>query len=275
MLSCFVCVMSRAWKDTFRTKLDKRMHVTGCEGGEKDDELKCTIDMFGVHFILAMESLYDDYYHLTWSWDDGTCSYDAVDGENVSKAIGSIVEKTRDHASKKTHWKHWQQYMVNVLCDRGVVPGITGQVAEEKYLKLQLSKDGSSFYVEIHFGDVSNVSYTFVPCANPSICLIRQTWNAHPPNLDTLVRMIIEDLGKAPAIEKGVLSPIHTGPGSETAGSGAATRVGGGSASSKLRVYEAIVDLLLSVRGRDIPEETVNSVSDLLREVKETLDTHN
>jgi hypothetical protein len=265
----FVWVMTqRAWKDAFRVELDKRMCVTGCGEREERDKLKCAIDMYGVHFNFGMSRLYEGFYHIGCNWNDGGNDFDSVEGENVETVVTKIVTWIRERVSQRTDWLSWQQWLVNELCDKGVVPGRTEQIADKKRLKFMLSKDGSNYSVETHFGDPSNVSYEFVSRSKGSV-LIRHTWTTgHHPNVDGLARGIIEDLERAPAIERGERDPIHTGPGSEIvsgAGGGAAVSPGANAAITKLRLYEAVVDLLIRYRGGRISEESVNTVSELLQ----------
>jgi hypothetical protein len=268
------------WMDAFRTALDRWMRVTGCDGADDPKKLRCTIDMYGVRFTLEMMFLYEgfDVYSITCFWESGGRSDDSVEMRDANDVI-KLVQKIRNlvSASRKSQWLSWQKWLVNELCDKGVVPSITGQFADKKSLKLMLPKDDANFYVEIHFGDSSNVSYVFTSCTSipPNKELIRRAWSGHHPNVDKIASDLVEDLARAPAIERDINPPIHTGPGSEIvsgAGGGAAACVGGG-ASAKLRLYEAIVDLFLSFHRRDISEATANTISDLLREVKGNLDT--
>jgi hypothetical protein len=227
----FVCVMAqRVWKDSYLSEFHKRMWVTG--GGDGGpDELKCAIDMFGVYFRFEMTYLADGYFKIKCIWNDGSDRSDIVYsvGKSTAAVVKEIVNKIRSYVSRenKTNWTLWQQWLVNWLCDGGVVPGTTGQDADAKGLKLMLSRDGSNYFVELHYDDSHavpvdscSVSYTFVSCADSSRVLIRRTWNGSPSYFEGLAYTIIEDLGRASAIERYDQAPIDTGSGSEIAGVG-------------------------------------------------------
>jgi hypothetical protein len=274
----FVWVMAqRPWKDLYLSEFHKRMWVTG--GGDGDpDELKCAIDMFGVHFQFAMTHLVGKDFQIECIWSDGDIKSGIVHGEGKSTAdiVTDIIQKIRSYVSRehKTNWTLWQQWLVNWLCDGGVVPGTTGQVADAKGLKLVLSRDGSNYYVMLHYDDshavpvdLCSVSYTFVPCADSSRVLIRRAWNGSPSCFEGLADTIIEDLERASAIERYEQAPIDTGSGSEITGGRAAA--GDSAAVAKLRFYEAVVDLLIRYRGGRMSEESAKTVSEVL----ENLDT--
>jgi hypothetical protein len=254
------------WKHTLRVELEKRMFVTGADVRDSsNDAYDCAIDMYGLHFLFHIEKL-DDHYWIEYGLH-GSWSADPLLDMNTDAVVKSI----RMFASSRTEckWLYWQKLLVTALCDRGVVSGVTGQVADNQHLKIMLSDSkGSSYFVDIHWGAAPDVSYDFVSCSNPAFVLIRREWNNHPPNIDALVPMIFKDLGNVSAIASGEQAPIHIGPGK---GSKIVSGAGGGAA--KLRLYEAVVDILILYRSRDMSEESINTVSELLHHLKENLDT--
>jgi hypothetical protein len=229
------------------------------------EELQYEINLYGVSFLLDVR--WDDpFYHFELKRDKSdqrsTDHIEPVDFFD-SDSLDRLLNNVRAYAKLTTRYNTWQVALNDTFTDAGFLWLSTEQFERKlNYLHVLLSKNGLNYYFELHFraGGHTGNYYELLDTMNRPIPRSRTNFGPVLPKYASIVDTI-----------SGVWAAARV----SGAGSGAAARVGGGSASSKLRVYEAIVDLLLSVRGRDIPEETVNSVSDLLREVKETLDTHN
>jgi hypothetical protein len=268
-----VAQTSRPWKDWYMYELHKRMcAIGGGDGGP--NELRCVIDMFEVEFKFEMTDPGKEDFQIKCIWGIGDEISDTVHGQggSASDLVGTIVTKIRERVSKKSTWLYWQRWLVNELCDKGVVPGRTRQASDKQRLTFMLSKGDSNYNVEIRDRGSSSLSCEFVSCANNSV-LIRRTWDAdsHPPSMDRLAKIILDDLEKAPDIENCVMSPILTGPESKIvsgAGGGAAVSSRESEAVTKLRFYEAFLDFLIQYRKGDISEESVKAISEFLHPSK-------